>query len=261
MIYIRINIQKYAAGGQEDNYCRLCFVKAFKLRCVFPYGENPDNDLFRNISELALVKLNSTREPDSCVCSRCVSIIEDFKKFRRQCKLYNSLLLEAQNQLAIVSSKRIATVSVPLTEPDTIMKLTEQTSLAQDVSNEDIDPFEDQKFSDVESDNGWSFENSKPSATRGKRSRRLPKRYRKASTTDSDASSEPTYESDDSFKPTRKPKGRLSQQSADIEPATTKKKRGRPSKVELFQFTKSNCSKSKTTKADISSNIKGCIEV
>ncbi|XP_053698759.1 uncharacterized protein LOC128745704 [Sabethes cyaneus] len=254
---VRLNIQKYAAGGQEDNYCRLCFVKAFKLRCVFPYGDNPDNALSRKISELTLVKLNHTSEPDCCVCSRCVTILEEFSQFRQQCELYNRLLLEAQSQLETITTDRFVSVSIPLTEPDPTATSYKHTS-SQETNHEDIDPFEDRNSTDVESEDISSSKNNNTLTRSTKRNRKLPKRFRKSSTSCSDASSidEPIYESDDSFKPTRKARTSLDQHEIEFTPV--KKKRGRKSKAKFLEISqpKPSCSKTKMAKMSSSSDFK-----
>ncbi|XP_055524643.1 uncharacterized protein LOC129718178 [Wyeomyia smithii] len=220
---VNVNIHKYAAGGQEDNYCRLCFIKAFKLRCVFPYGDNPDNALFRQISELALVKLNNTEEPDCCVCSRCVATLEEFSKFRRQCKMNNTLLIEAKNQLLPSTD---SFVNVPSIEP-----------LSHEITHTDIDPFEDKTISDEESKLAWDSECiDTAEAPVMKRKRKLPKRFRKSTSSSSDASSteEPTYESDDSFKPARKTRSKSTGLLEEL--VLVKKKRSRKPKAEPHEL-------------------------
>uniref|UniRef100_A0A1Q3F0K2 ZAD domain-containing protein n=1 Tax=Culex tarsalis TaxID=7177 RepID=A0A1Q3F0K2_CULTA len=132
------NIAKYAAGNQEDNFCRLCFVKAFKLRNVFPYGDDPNNELFRQIASLALVRLSPTEEPDCCVCSRCVSMLEEFNRWQQQTVEYNRLLVEARGQKGPVPSgtnkEEDIELLVELNQPKLEL---EQESEEKD----DVDPF------------------------------------------------------------------------------------------------------------------------
>ncbi|KAL1374762.1 hypothetical protein pipiens_017894 [Culex pipiens pipiens] len=134
------NIAKYAAGNQEDNFCRLCFVKAFKLRSVFPYGDDPNSELFRQITSLALVKLNPAEEPDCCVCSRCVALLDEFSKWQLQTVEYNLLLVEARGGKTKAPEKEDIELLVELSQP----------KLEKQESEDDVDPF----LAAIDSDSG-----------------------------------------------------------------------------------------------------------
>lgn len=134
MLY-RDNILKYALGSHEDNYCRLCFAKAFKLRNVFPYGDDPNNELYRKVCTLALVKLDQKLEPECCICFRCITQLEEFGKFQRQCVEYNRLLYQARGQDAPQHpAAAISSSSFPL--------LQSGGSSASITKKPDVDPFE-----------------------------------------------------------------------------------------------------------------------
>ncbi|XP_058467444.1 uncharacterized protein LOC131440307 [Malaya genurostris] len=207
---IKENVAKYAAGGQEDNFCRLCFVKAFKLRTVFPYGDNPDNELFRKISNLALVSLNHREEPDCCICSRCVTALEEFDKFRRQCETLNNLLLDARGQ----SDTKIFNESFAMVNfsPVSADPQSNEPSVKQDTSKiDDIDPFEDPVSGNDDRDDRdsetkprtRSVGRSSVSGKTGKKRGRPLKRTLKLEDEEEEEFEEALFESDDSFKPTR----------------------------------------------------------
>ncbi|XP_021693094.1 uncharacterized protein LOC5566479 [Aedes aegypti] len=156
----RENVLKYAAGNQEDNYCRLCFAKAFKLRTIFPYGDDPDNDLYRKVMTLALVKLDHKLEPDCCICYRCITQLEDFSKFQQQCVEFNRLLYRTRGQgeppplPEVVSDSQLQSVS----SSNSVSKSGRPT---RGKGRKDVDP----------------FGSSQDTGSGGKRRSKAPKRY------------------------------------------------------------------------------------
>lgn len=260
------NILKYASGNQEDNYCRLCFVKAFKLRNVFPYGDNPNNELFRKIFDLAMVRLNHLVEPDCCICSRCVTSLEEFEKFQRQCEEYNRLLLEARGQLAPQQdskkpAKNFVAVSIPNADNDALTKKG-PNKRKKNETDDDVDPFEafrqqDDNVSETESEHTRKPVRSSrrtanyTSRKRGQRALRRPKDESESNDGDGDWKQE-SDDSDDSFKPTRS----RSRKSKIDDFAATTKKRTRRSKEEMLQARQSGteCDRRKRRKIHSSSD-------
>ncbi|XP_055613786.1 uncharacterized protein LOC129760209 [Uranotaenia lowii] len=136
-------ILKYAAGNQEDNFCRLCFMKSFKLRNVFPFGCDPDGELYRKIRDLALIQLDFATEPNCCVCFRCITRLEEFRQFQNQCDANNNALFEALGK----STRLVAQEKQPEEKKTTVLikttpgLLKTPKVLLQKIN--DIDPFKD----------------------------------------------------------------------------------------------------------------------
>ncbi|XP_058813602.1 uncharacterized protein LOC131677675 [Topomyia yanbarensis] len=236
------NVRKYAAGGQEDNFCRLCFVKAFKLRSVFPYGDDPDNDLFRKIANLALVRLNHVEEPDCCICSRCVANLEEFAKFRRQCEILNNQLLDARGQSETkLFCDSINVISVPPVHVDAQpLNFSNEQPEYQDTIKHDVDPFEEHAPSDVDMDHEdrpKTRSSARKSLSAGKkRGRKRLKRPLKVEDTESsdDQFEDAAFDSEDSFKPTRS-RGRPRRFKDFVSTVKKKKKQGRKSRTEQLE--------------------------
>lgn len=114
---------------------------------MFPYGDDPNSELFRKITSLALVKLNPADEPDCCVCSRCVALLEEFSKWQEQTVEYNLLLVEARGGKTKAPEKEDIELLVELNQP----KLEKQDS------EDDVDPF----LAAIDSDSGSEHDTNK----------------------------------------------------------------------------------------------------
>ncbi|XP_062540266.1 uncharacterized protein LOC134208254 [Armigeres subalbatus] len=238
----RENIVKYAAGSQEDNFCRLCFVKAFKLRNVFPYGDDPDNDLYRKICNLALVKLESKLEPDCCICSRCLTYLEDFSKFQQQCVEYNRLLYQTRGQGEPPSLPEATANAPQLQTVSSSISLPTSTGARRGRRKKDVDPFESSQ----------DLDSTGVGRSVTKRKIKPPKRYspikdkksteRKPIKSKAKQDSESSFEEDasdsaDDYIPLAKRKLNASRSSRTSAPTTTPKRSRRGKVMNIDQST------------------------
>lgn len=104
---------------------------------MFPYGDDPNNELFRQIASLALVRLNPAEEPDCCVCSRCVSMLEEFSKWQQQSVEFNRLLNEARGRKVSAPENMDKEDDIELLVELNRPKLEKRDSETED----DVDPF------------------------------------------------------------------------------------------------------------------------
>lgn len=259
----RENIAKYAAGSQEDNYCRLCFAKAFKLRTVFPYGDDPNNDLYRKVLTLALVNLDHKLEPDCCICFRCITQLEDFSKFQQNCVEYNRLLYRARGQgepasvPAVESIPQLQSVSSSNSVPSS-------TRTPRGKGRKDEDPFASSQAADTSSGGREAKRRGKApkrySPTEAKSIGRKPgpkvsKRYQQQeSSFEEDAS-----DSADDYVPLAKRKlkglkGRKQKRAVTVSPAAQKPKRSRRAKNVSIDDSDAEMGESKQAKVLTSTN-------
>ncbi|XP_058456166.1 uncharacterized protein LOC131433667 [Malaya genurostris] len=80
---------------EEPEYCRLCLVEASddnELSSIVDSCISNEDDITQIIRTLLQIELDPSKDANSCICSTCLESLEEFYRYRSQCRQHNVTL-------------------------------------------------------------------------------------------------------------------------------------------------------------------------
>ncbi|XP_055523530.1 uncharacterized protein LOC129717566 isoform X2 [Wyeomyia smithii] len=71
--------------NSSDTFCRLCFSQIHKLHKLFPPNGQPHHLLVKKIEFCIGICITFSKDSNSCICTKCVGLIEEFFRFKQLC--------------------------------------------------------------------------------------------------------------------------------------------------------------------------------